>query len=263
MTTARTRSGARLLSCLPCLLALLLGGCRPNVDNDLRRLLSLEGIRDQEGWGTLSAEQLTEAIARYAKEADRTVAAEAQIGIYYELLAARYLERAMFVKAYESLVAAIERYPDRLGLYSQAAQAAGYVAKSKEALGPDGAAERLRWLAIAESNYRRVISADPGNATALYGLAVLYEFELGRSRDAEALLRRFLAIRTGDVDGWMLLGRSLYGQGRLEEALSAYEEAVASSRPENSIGGTPAAKRQAAEKNRDTIREELDAALKR
>jgi tetratricopeptide (TPR) repeat protein len=226
--------------------ALLLASCGGS--EDLKRLMSLED-RGAVGAPPQSVEELKAGIERYAKEAERVVEATEKVGIYYKILASRLLEKQLYGEAYEALAKAIEYYPGSPTLYYKAGYSAGLVAKGKAALGPDGAEERRKWLATAESCYRAALSSSPRFAEAMYGLAVLYEFELDRPQDALPLLRSLLEIETRNADAMLLLGRVYYRLGRLEDAANVYETAAKVTRV--------AEKKAAAEANRKRVLEEL------
>jgi tetratricopeptide (TPR) repeat protein len=248
-TNDRNRRPSRIMHSVP---ALVLLGCALascGQSPDLKRLFSMES-RSAVGAPPQSTEELKKAIAGFSKEMDRLVELKERTGIYYKILASRYMDKAMYGEAYEALLKAIEYYPANETLYYNAAVSAAYIGKSKEALGPAGDSERQRWLAIAESNYKRAISERPNYGSALYGLAVLYEFELNRPSDALPLLQNLLAVDTQNVDAMLLLGRVYYSLGRLDDALNAYGTASA-------VTKLPA-KRAAAEANRARIQEEID-----
>jgi tetratricopeptide (TPR) repeat protein len=65
---------------------------------------------------------------------------------------------------------------------------------------------------------------DPDYGDALYGLSVLYVFELDRPQEAEGLLERLLRIESKDIDARFLLARVYYGLGKLENAIELYRE---------------------------------------
>jgi tetratricopeptide (TPR) repeat protein len=226
--------------------ALLLGGCSKNPD--LQRLFSLEG-RTAEGGPPRSVEELQAGIAQYSKVAETVVEAGAKVGTYYELLATRYLEKGMYRDAYQALAKAVGYFPDVASLHYNAGLSAAYVAKSEAIRGPAGAAEKERWFAVSEANYKRALDINPRMAGALYGLAVLYSFELGRPAESEPLLRRLLDVEKRNADAMLLLARSYYAMGRLEDAANWYETAAKST-------GSPD-KRRAAEENRARVVSEI------
>ncbi|HOX47813.1 MAG TPA: tetratricopeptide repeat protein [Spirochaetia bacterium] len=244
----RRRAGGAVRVLLALAALGLLSSCGP--DGDLKRLLDLED-RSAVGAPPQSVEELKEGIAKYSKEAERVVLADEKVGIYYKILASRLLEKKLYGEAYEALAKAVEYFPSNSNLYYNAGIAAGYIAKSKLALGPDGEPERRKWLLTSESSYRAAIDINPRYGAALYGLAVLYEFELGRPADSVPLLLRLLEIETRNADAMLLLGRVYYRLGRLEEAVNVYETAARVTRVE--------AKKKAAEENRERILGEMNA----
>jgi cytochrome c-type biogenesis protein CcmH/NrfG len=58
----------------------------------------------------------------------------------------------------------------------------------------------------------------------MYGLSVLYIFELDRPQEAEDLLERLLAVESKEIDGRFLLARVYYSLGKLENAIELYRE---------------------------------------
>lgn len=233
----------------------LLVSCQKSSE-DLENIFDLEA-RSAKGAPPQEIEDLKAAIEKYAAIADQKVDADEKVGTYYKLLASRYLQKQMYLEAYEAIVKALDYFPANEGLFYNAALAAGFVAKSKAVLGPAGEGERLRWLDIAESNYRRVLDTSPRYGRALYGLAVLYEFELDRSEDALPLLRRLLETDSKNVDAMLLLGRVLYHLGRLEEAADMYETAAKIASGTQRMSPSSVDKKKAAEDNRARILEEL------
>ncbi len=242
---ARRLLRGALAACGLLALAVLVASCG---SEDLKRLLSLED-RAAVGAPPQSVEELKAGIARYSKEASRVVEATEKVGIYYKILASRLLEKRLYGEAYEALVKAIEYYPESPTLYYKAGYSAGLIARGKAALGPEGAAERQKWLATAESCYKAALSASPRFTEAMYGLAVLYEFEFDRPDAALPLLRSLLEIDTRNVDAMLLLGRVYYRLGRLEDAATVYETAARVT--------TVREKKAAAEANRKRVVEEL------
>jgi len=248
-TSDRNQRPSRLIHSASALVFLCLALSSCGQSPDMKRLFSMES-RSAVGAPPQSTEGLKKAISEFSKEMDRLVELKERSGIYYKILASRYMDKAMYGEAYEALLKAIEFFPANETLYYNAAVSAAYIGKSKEALGPAGNSERDRWLAIAESNYKRAISEQPNYGSALYGLAVLYEFELNRPSEALPLLQNLLAVDTKNADAMLLLGRVYYSLGRLDDALNAYGSASA-------VTKVPA-KRAAAEANRKRIQEEID-----
>ncbi len=188
--------------------------------------------------------ELEAGIRRYRQEVDRKVRASDQLGVYYRMLAVRYMELGMFQQAYGALEEAREIYPENPVLFYYAGVCAGRLSLAQAEPG-----ERRQWLERAERHYRRALELDPLHSETLYALAVLYVYELERPREAEELLVRLLEREKKNADALFLLGNVYYGAGRLEEALSLFRRLEGLGLPEDR-------RRQAAE-NIKTIEEEL------
>jgi tetratricopeptide (TPR) repeat protein len=225
--SARIRLIGAVLFCV-----LSLGGCkRSEAFQRFMRPKSLAPVDKS----SLTVDELKAAIAEYSTEAERRKFAKAEelgltassnLGAYRIELADRYLEKKMFKDAYDVLVLASQSYPGDARIYYSAGMSAANIAKAAEIKGPSGAADRDRWLAIAESCYQRTLSINPRSTQALYGIAVLYAFELGRPTDAAAQLTNLLGIETRNVDAMLLLARCYAELGKIEEAADWYETAA-------------------------------------
>ena len=102
---------------------------------------------------------------------------------------------------------------------------AGNMAKTAIVDTQNPEAARQRWLKLSESAYREALKIDDKNYRSMYGIAVLYSYELDNSGAALPYLEKYLAIQQKDVSGWFLYGRVLYMEGRLQEAAEAYANA--------------------------------------
>ena len=101
---------------------------------------------------------------------------------------------------------------------------AGYLAKASldfEAAG--SLAERSRYYALAESAYLRAIELEPRYVRALYGLSVLYVFELNKPEEAIRHLDVVLDTEKKNVDAMFILARAYFMTGKAEEAVSLYD----------------------------------------
>jgi tetratricopeptide (TPR) repeat protein len=251
----RLHGAGVVLSCAFALCACL-GGCKRNVA--FERFMRPRSTQATDK-SSLSIDQLKDAIAEYSTVAERkkyATAAElgldasSNLGAYRIYLADRYIEKKMFKDAYDVLVLASKSYPADARIYLKAGVSAAYVAKAAEIKGRAGLAERDSWLDISESCYKRALSIDPRSTQALYGLAVLYAFEMDRPADAIGHLSTLLGIETKNVDAMLLIARCYAELGKAEEAADWYETAARTTVvPE---------KRAAAEANRAQVLAELE-----
>lgn len=214
-------------------------------EDTLDRLIEMEGdiYRDQEV-SAQRIEEIEEAIGRYRKEVERTVDATGQLGIYYKMLAIEYMRGGMYGAAYNALMQAIEIHPENPILFYYCAVCAARMSKAQVL-----AEDQEQWLERSETLYRRAIDLDPGYADALYGLSVLYVFELERPEEAEALLETLLSVESKEIEGRFLLAGVYYRLGKLEQALELYKEIESLSEVKQ--------KRQNARDNRKRIEDEL------
>jgi len=235
-----------LLALLIVLTCILVSCARIDRDEDvLEQLIEMEGdiYKDQEV-STQRIEEIEEAIRRYRKEVERTVDATGEVGIYYKMLAVEYMRGGMYGTAYDALRQAIDIHPENPILFFYSAVCAARISRAQVL-----AEDRQRWLERSVNLYRRAIDLDPGYADALYGLSVLYVFELQRPEEAEALLETMLIVESKEIEGRFLLAGVYYRLGKLEQALELYKEIESLSEVEQ--------KRQEARENGRRIEEEL------
>jgi tetratricopeptide (TPR) repeat protein len=222
---------------------LLAAGCARRQDFYLDELTKTEAGREARADERRIAE-LEAGIRRYRQEVDRKVQAADQLGVYYRMLAVRYMQLGMFQQAYGALEEARKIYPENPILFYYAGICAARLSQAQAQL-----EERRQWLERAERHYLRALALDPLHSDTLYALAVLYVYELDRPQAAEELLVRLLEREKRHADALFLLGNVYYGAGRLEEALGLYRRLEGLGLPED--------RRRQAEKNIHTIEEEL------
>jgi tetratricopeptide (TPR) repeat protein len=211
---------------LPVLLAaaaLTAVSCSRGDEKTAKRLLELES-ENYEAGRTSDARiaELEKDVAAYKKIVEEKVRASERLGSYYKLLALAYLDRAMYGQALEALDRAVEIYPEQAPLFLFRGVAAARMSKAVR----DGT-EKIALLDTAEAAYRRAIALDPASVAALYGLAILYSFELGRNGDALPLVEGILDREKNNVDALFLLARVHFALGRPEEAIAAYDRIIA------------------------------------
>lgn len=226
---------------------LLLGasGCARRQDFYLEELRKTEpGAAQGAQAGERRIAELETGIRKYRQEVERKVQASDQLGVYYRMLAVRYMELGMFQQAYGALEEARQIYPENPILLYYAGICAARLAQAQAE-----AEERRQWLERAERHYRRALVLDPLHSDTLYALSVLYVYELARPQEAEALLLRLLEREKRNADALFLLGGVYYGSGRLEDAQGVYRQLEGLGLPED--------RRRQAEENLKTIEEEL------
>ncbi|MBQ6567491.1 MAG: tetratricopeptide repeat protein [Treponema sp.] len=210
--------------------AVLFASCSPSY-NSVKRMQRLEeGVANP-----TTKEELEEAIKKYEARAMDLVLTEAQTGMWYKLLGTRYLDERMYRKAYEAFRKALLYYPDNAHLYYYIAICAGYIANSAidysfSVTGQEilvSASERDMLLELSESSYKQALEIDPKYYRAMYGIGVLYVFELDQPADAIPYLERFLDTQKRDSDAMFVLARAYYQTYQFDKAVVLYDKIIA------------------------------------
>lgn len=223
------------------LLALLLASCGVNT-KQIQRMQALEEGVDN----PTTIEEFATAIGKYQKRIEDILNAEQKNGIWYKLMATRYLDKQMYGKALENFRAAIGYYPTNQNLYYYVGVCAGYMAKASLDYGAAGKAdERNRYYALAESAYLRAIELDPKYERALYGLAVLYTFELNAPAKAIPHLETIMSFQKRNLDAMFVLARCYYVTGDPDKAVALYDKIIAESKDTQ--------RKAEASKNKETV----------
>ncbi|GAB4365301.1 MAG: tetratricopeptide repeat protein [Spirochaetales bacterium] len=214
--------GAQRISIYLVLLSILVAGCSKQDDAVVKKLLELESPSYTEGSQTdARIEELQKEVHKYRAIVEEKVKAADKLLTYYRLLALAYMDRGMFGLSLEALDEAIHIAPEQPGLFLYRGIAAARLAK-----GVQNPEERTTLLAEAEKAYLRCLDLDRTYVDALYGLAVLYVFELNTPSKAIPLLQRLLETQEHHVGAMFLLARALLEEGKIEEAVAMYDRII-------------------------------------
>ncbi|MDR3312447.1 MAG: tetratricopeptide repeat protein, partial [Spirochaetaceae bacterium] len=165
-------------------------------------------------------------IQKYEKRAEDVVTAQGQAGVWYKLLASRYLDDKMYGEALKSYQRAVEYYPSNQNLHYWIGICSGFVAQTFHTYTTAAninSTERYAYFKQAESAYLRAIELEPRYARALYALGILYLFELEEPEPAIPYLERFVSLETRDTSGMFALARAYYLTYRFDDALKLYD----------------------------------------
>lgn len=194
-------------------------------------------------------EELEEAIDKYDARAMDLALTEGQVGIWYKILGTRYLDQQMYGKALECFQNALTYYPDNANLYYYVGTCAGYMANASldyEANGTtsDSAIKKMNYLRLSESAYLQALEIDPDYYRALYGIGVLYVFELDENENAIPYLERFLATQTQDTSAMFVLARAYYLTYQFDKAVALYDRIIELNPNEERVNDAKANKEQ-------------------
>lgn len=195
-------------------------------------------------------EELTDAIEKYKDRVSDIQLAQSQIGIWYKILGTRYLDNKMYGEALKCFQEALQYYPDNQNLYYYVGVCAGYMSHASMDFGGSGSSEvKYNYLKLAEEAYTRAITIEERYVRALYGLGVLYVFELDEPEKAIPHLEKVLTIDTKNIDAMFVLARAYYSTYEFDKSADMYDKIIATSKS--------AEKKATAEENKKIV---LDAA---
>lgn len=205
------------------LLMFILGGCGEDNKEILEDLKLFETQRyEGEELADERIRELLSAVDEYEEIVNQRVEASAQLGEHYKMLGIEFIRRDMYGEALKYLKKAIEFYPENEVIFYLAGACSARMAKAKV----NDPGERDRLLVQAENFYLRAIELDSLFSQALYGLSVLYVFELDKVNEAEPYLHRLLEKEKKNTSAMFLLARVYVYQGRAEEALELYDRII-------------------------------------
>lgn len=225
-------------------MGLVFFSCNGTNAKTIKRMQALE-----EGVSSPTTEaELKDAIQKYQARVEDMVLANQQIGIWYKMLGSRYLDNQMYGEALEAFRMATTYYPANQNLYYYVAVCAGYMANQALDYSATGStAQKFHYLKLAESAYLEAIELDPKYARALYGIGVLYIFELEEPGKAIPYLEALAEVEKRNVDGLFLLANAYYQTFEFERAMEIYDEIISITTSSEKKAQAEANKRQVLE----------------
>ena len=179
-------------------------------------------------------EELKDAIKKYQERVADVQLAQSQIGIWYKILGTRYLDNKMYGEALKAFQEALTYYPDNQNLYYYVGVCAGYMSHAALDYNASGNNEvKYNYLKLAEEAYLRAISIEDRYVRALYGLGVLYVFELDEPEKAIPHLEKALSIDTKNLDTMFVLARAYYSSYEFDKAIAIYDKIIETTKSED------------------------------
>ena len=172
-------------------------------------------------------EELKDAIKKYQERVADVQLAQSQIGIWYKILGTRYLDNKMYGEALKAFQEALTYYPDNQNLYYYVCVCAGYMSHAALDYNASGTNEiKYNYLKLAEEAYLRAIAIEDRYVRALYGLGVLYVFELDEPEKAIPHLEKALSIDTKNLDTMFVLARAYYSSYEFDKSIAMYDRII-------------------------------------
>ena len=181
-----------------------------------------------------TVEELKDAIKKYQERVADVQLAQSQIGIWYKILGTRYLDNKMYGEALKAFQEALTYYPDNQNLYYYVGVCAGYMSHAALDYNASGTNEvKYNYLKLAEEAYLRAISIEDRYVRALYGLGVLYVFELDEPEKAIPHLEKALSVDTKNLDAMFVLARAYYSSYEFDKSIEMYDKIIETTKSED------------------------------
>ncbi len=135
--------------CFTILCIIVLSSCGVN-PNYIKRIQSMEeGVSSP-----TTIDELKTAISKYENRVEDIMLAQQSVGIWYKILATRYIDKQMYGEALSVLQKAIMYYPVNQNLYYYVGVCAGYMAKAELDFSATGnTSKKQNYLRLSESGY--------------------------------------------------------------------------------------------------------------
>ncbi|MDR0410674.1 MAG: tetratricopeptide repeat protein [Treponema sp.] len=171
-------------------------------------------------------DDLKKTIAAYEKQLTQCLKASSKTATYWKILSTRLQDKGQHAEALEALQNAIEHAPEDSSLFYMTGISAAIMAKSGLAF-PGAENSRRAYLTLAEESYLRSIDIKPDYDRPLYGISILYVFELDKTVEAISYLERYIALNAknpeGAADAMFVLARAYYTIGNNVKAAEQYD----------------------------------------
>lgn len=185
----------------------------------LERLLGTE-IAEWVG-GEVPEDRVTELSREIAEIEDRleqTIQDVRDLGVYRRLLGLEYMDDMMFGPALDNFQAALDIYPRNKVLSYYAGLCSANLGVAQGSL-----SRRNELFERAERHYLYAVSLDGNYVEALYGLSILYVFEMERPMEALPYVEKILMKEPSHLQAMFLAARLRVLEGEFEEAVEIYD----------------------------------------
>ncbi len=226
---------------------ILLTGCNRGEKELLDDLLAVEeGAYRDSKISERTTDELLTAIKFMKSDLERTVETGVRLVVYYKLVAQKFMEQGLYGLASDFYTKALEIDPTNKVVAYRLGVCTAHVAKAA----PDSEI-KMAGFEKALAYHLLALELDPNFGDALYAICVLYIFELDAIGDAEVYLERLINVEPGNMGGMFLLARVYAHFGRIEEAVSLYDQIIRKSGNDEQVAQ--------AKKNRAVLSGGMDA----
>jgi tetratricopeptide (TPR) repeat protein len=182
-------------------------------------------------------DDLKKTIAQYDKQLDSFIKASGKTGTYWKILATRLQDKGQYGEALDALENAIKYNPEDAALFYMTGVSAATMAKSDLNFPGKAGTSREEYFRVSEQGYLRAIELKNDYDKPLYGIGVLYVFELNKAEEAIPYLQRYCDLNArnpeGRADGMFVLARAYFITGDYTSAINEYNAIMTTSRSKN------------------------------
>ncbi|MDR1466483.1 MAG: tetratricopeptide repeat protein [Treponema sp.] len=172
-------------------------------------------------------------IAAYEKQLDQFLKASAKTATYWKILANRLQDKGQHAEALDALENAVKHTPEDPALFYMTGLSAAIMGKSGVAF-PGAEGRRQAYFTLAEESYLRSIELKSNYDKPLYGIGILYVFELGKQEEAIPYLERYIELNAknpeGAADAMFVLAQAYYVVGNKVKVAELYDLILSTSK---------------------------------
>ncbi len=195
--------------------------CNKASNKQIQRLQRLEENVDS----PTTIEEIKDAIEKYQTRVQDIQLANSQIGIWYKMLGCRYVDNNMFGEALKAFQSALDYYPNNPNLYYYVGLCSGYM-YHKEKDGTGNMEQANKYLTLAENGYLRAIQLDDRYVKAMYGISIIYVYEMVEPEKAIPYLEKLLTIDTKNMDALSVLATAYYLNEEFDKTLEILDKII-------------------------------------
>ncbi|MBB6481969.1 tetratricopeptide repeat protein [Spirochaeta isovalerica] len=217
----RTMTGSLML--LLTLILIMFSSCNQTDTDLLQRMAAMENGADPETVleGDENYAKLKKDIAVFRKILDEKVDAAEKLGTYYKLIGLKYVDYGMYGLGLEAFQEALAIYPENPNVLYYAGLCSARLYKTEGSVVKSG-----QYLDQAVRYYEASLAVNNRFSSPMYGLAVLYVYELNMPELAIPLLEMYNTIQKSSIDGRFLLAAAHYAAGDEDEAVDLYNDII-------------------------------------
>lgn len=196
-------------------------GCKEDSWRNIFTFRPVESVKED------SIEELEQEAAQYEKEIDEKIGAAGRLGLIYQKIGEKYLDRKAWDAAIKYFEKAVNNGNSSPSVYYSLGVAYGN--KAKDFGRPDD-------IRRAEEYYRKALKIEPDYHDARYGLAVFLFYVRDEKEEAIRITEGLVIRDKNYYPARFALGRFYYETGRPQRALNVFERLYSDL---DSLAGSP------------------------